>query len=428
MKCRLLVALVILAAPARAQTAPGDAPALGGRGALAVGVADEAIDLGPRPDAARPDGKGGFATAPRRLAVTVWYPAQRTAVSGTVYRYPTTPVESVPAGRVPAMVAVPGQATRDAAAAAGRWPLVVLSHGFGNRALMFSDLAEHLASKGYVVAAIDHGDLADLAVSRPLAFLNNVIHRAADQRLVIAELARRAGTGAGVWGHADGARIALVGYSMGGFGALATAGAAYDAASPLFAQTPPGTAALLAQTPPPPPALKALIAFAPWGGAPPPRAFTAAGLARMAVPSLFIAGDADDVSDYAGGIRWLFEQAGAPRALLTYQNARHNVATNATPAMLADRFEYVERQDEPVWRKDRMLAINVHFITAFLDWRLKGDTGAARWLAVPSMRAADGQWPLAPGETAADRTDGPPQHWPGFQRRWALGLMLETRP
>lgn len=426
----LFIALIIGAAPTAAEP-PGDAPALGGRGTHAVGVAEEIIDLGPRPDATRPDGKGGFAMAPRKLAVAIWYPAQAPAVgvaAGTTYRYPTTPVETVPAGAVPDEALVPGMATRDAPPAAGQWPLVLLSHGFANRALMFSELAEHLASKGYVVVAIDHGDLADLAVSRPLAFLNNIIHRAADQRLVLADVTRRAAQGAGIWGHVDASRVALAGYSMGGFGALATAGARYDAASPLFAQGPPGTAALLAQTPPPPPALKALVAFAPWGGAAPLRAFTAAGLSRIAVPSLFIAGDADDVADYAGGIRFLFEQAGGPRALLTYQNARHNVATNAAPANLASRFEYRERQDEPVWRKDRMLAINVHFITAFLDWRLKGDAAAARWLAVPTARAADGQWPLAPGENAGDRTDGPPTHWPGFQRRWALGLVLETRP
>ena len=431
----LMLALALLAGPAAAQPLAeaqqplGDAPALGGRGSHVVGVVEETIDLGPRPDATRPDGKGGFALANRRLGLVIWYPAQGPAsAAGTLYRYPTTPVETVPAGAVPAEVAVPGQAVRGASAAAGRWPLVLLSHGFANRALMFSDLAEHLASKGYVVAAIDHGDLADLAVSRPLAFLNNVVHRAADQRLVMAELTRRATSGAGLWAHVDAARIALAGYSMGGFGALATAGASYDSASPLFAQGPPGAATLLAQTPPPPPALKALIAFAPWGGSQPLRAFTPAGLSRMAVPALFIAGDADDVAGYDGGIRYLFEQAGGPRTLLTYENARHNVATNATPAMLAHRFEYRERQDEPVWRKDRILAINVHFITAFLDWRLKGDAAAARWLAVPTPRAVDGQWPLAQGENAGDRTDGPAQHWPGFQRRWAMGLRLETRP
>lgn len=415
-------------APAAPIPVPADAPALGGRGLLPVGVDDIVIDGGQRPDATRPPGIDGPAMAQRRLPVTVWYPARATGQPGVVYRYPTPPVPSVPAGSVPAEVTVPGLATRAAPPASGRWPLVLLSHGFANRALMFSDLAEHLASKGYVVAAIDHGDIEDLAVSRPGAFLNTVVNRAADQQMVIADLGRRAAAGIGLWAHLDASRLAVAGYSMGGFGTLATAGAPYDVAGPLLAMAPPGTAALLAQSAPPPPGLKAYIALAPWGGALPLRAFTDAGLGRLSVPGLFIAGDADDVADYDNGVRWLFEKAGGPRMLLTYQNARHNVATNGTPAMLAHRFEYVERQDEPVWRKDRMLAINVHVITAFLDWRLKDDAAAARWLSVPTPRAADGQWPLAPGQDAADRTDGPPQHWPGFHRRWAIGLVLETLP
>ncbi|WP_188945497.1 alpha/beta hydrolase family protein [Polymorphobacter multimanifer] len=334
-------------------------------------------------------------------------------------------METVPTGSVPAEVVLAGQAARDAGPAAGRFPLLVISHGFLNRALMFSDLGERLASKGYVVAVIDHGDLADNAVSRELAFLKTVFHRAADQRLVMAEIARRAAGKDGFWSHVDAGRVALAGYSMGGFGALATAGAGYDAASPLFGQAAPGTAALLAATPPPPANLKAVIAFAPWGGGQPLRAFSAAGLGRITLPTLFIAGDEDDVADYKGGIRWLFEQSGGPRYMLTYENARHNVASNATPPELAHRFEYRERQDEPVWRKDRMLAINTHMITAFLDWHLKSDAAARRWLDVPMPRAVDGSWPATARSDAGARTDGPPSYWPGFQRRWAVGLRME---
>lgn len=422
-----VVALVCL--PCAAQAGAGDDPALGGRGAFAVGVRTEALAFDGRPDPSRPDGKGGFATATRTLPIMVWYPADKPATGAltTTYRYATTPVATVPAGAVPSEVAIAGEAGRDVPLARGRFPLLVISHGFGNRAVMFSELAERLASKGYVVASIDHGDLADMAVSRGFAFVNTVVHRAADQRLVIGELTRRAATSDAFWSHVDGGKVALAGYSMGGFGALATAGGGYDAGSPLFAQAAPGTAALIAETPPPPAGLRAVIAFAPWGGGMPARAFSAGGLARIALPSLFIAGDEDDVADYRGGIRWLFEQAGGARTMLTYENARHNVATNATPPELAHRFEYRERQDEPVWRKDRMLAINTHMITAFLDWRLKGDAAARRWLDVPAARAVDGTWPLAPGIDAGDRTDGPPSHWPGFQRRWAVGLVMESR-
>ncbi len=428
----LLIALAapIPAAPALAGAPVGDGPALGSRGAQPVGVRTVEMRFAGRADVTRPDGKGGFATADRLLPVTVWYPTAG-GDQHVTYRYATSPVPSVPAGTVPAMVEIAGAAARDAEPAAGRFPLLVISHGFLNRAVMFSDLAEIIASRGYVVAVIDHGDLDDLKVSRNFAFLNVVVHRADDQRLVIAEIGRRAAGKDRFWSHVDAAKLALAGYSMGGFGALATAGAAYDAASPAFAQMPPGAAALLGPAPVPA-NLKALIAFAPWGGGLPLRMFTAAGLKAVQVPSLFIDGNADDVADYAGGVRWLWDGIGGERYFLTYQNARHNIATNATPAMLQGRFEYRERQDEPVWRKDRILGINAHMITAFLDWRLKGMADRRAYLDVPVARAADGKWPLAPGADAGDSVavpgQPPAEYWPGFQRRWALGLVMEQRP
>jgi len=63
-----------------------------------------------------------------------------------------------------------------------------------------------------------------------------------------------------------------------------------------------------------------------------------------------------------------------------------------------------------VWRKDRIGAINQHFITAFLDLYLKGDETRRNYLHVPVEKSNDGIWP----DTV----------WKGFQRRWALGLEM----
>ena len=424
-----LLALLVSPLAATAQVTAGDAPELGRRTATPIGVRAVTLRFADRPDVLRPDGKGGFATAERVLPVTIWYPSAG-GVQRTTYDYKTTAVATVPAGQVPASVSVPGFAARDALPAAGRFPLVVISHGFNNRAVMFSDLAEIVASKGYVVASIDHGDLDEPVLPREISFLKVVANRTSDQRLVIAELTRRSATKDAFWSHVDTSRIALAGYSMGGFGALATAGAAYDPGSRLFGLAPPGVAALL--KPAPVPAnLKALIAFAPWGGGQPLRAFSSAGLAGVTVPSLFIDGDHDDVADFAGGVRWMFDSVRSDRFLLVYQNARHNVATNATPAALAGRFEYRERQDEPVWRGDRILAVNAHVLTAFLDWQLKGVAARRDYLAVPVPLAAEGSWPLANGQDVGDATAQPGRepanYWPGFQRRWALGLELHHR-
>ncbi len=54
---------------------------------------------------------------------------------------------------------VPGKALRDAPPAAGeRFPLVIVSHGYPGSRTFLTYLTENLASKGYVVAAIDHTD------------------------------------------------------------------------------------------------------------------------------------------------------------------------------------------------------------------------------------------------------------------------------
>ena len=49
---------------------------------------------------------------------------------------------------------------RDAApaAAAGGYPLVILSHGYPGNRYLLGHLGENLASKGFVVASIDHPD------------------------------------------------------------------------------------------------------------------------------------------------------------------------------------------------------------------------------------------------------------------------------
>jgi hypothetical protein len=122
---------------------------------------------------------------------------------------------------------------------------------------------------------------------------------------------------------------------------------------------------------------------------------------------MVIAGDQDDISGYAEGISRIFDQAtGSERHLLLYRNARHNVGGNPVPDEARSSFRFREMFEEPVWRGDRINAINQHFITAFLNRHLKGDATAAPYLDPP-----------AEGSAA----------WPGFQPRWALGFELHRR-
>jgi predicted dienelactone hydrolase len=49
-------------------------------------------------------------------------------------------------------------AMRQPDAAPGPYPLLIVSHGYPGNRFLLSHLAENLASKGYVVASIDHTD------------------------------------------------------------------------------------------------------------------------------------------------------------------------------------------------------------------------------------------------------------------------------
>ena len=74
-----------------------------------------------------------------------------------------------------------------------------------------------------------------------------------------------------------------------------------------------------------------------------------------------------------------------------------------------------------MWRSDRIAAINQHFITAFLDRFLKGDAVHGAFLDVPTVDGDTATWPDASRGFAGAAQ---PAYWPGFQRRWLLGLEL----
>jgi predicted dienelactone hydrolase len=432
---RWMIGMLALIAPgAVVAQIPADAPELAARGSAPVGTQSLVLTDPDRFDVMKPDGAGRFKHGARTLTIEIWYPAVAAAKSAQHITY-TMPAPFL-GGRKSdpnLRLSFSGNAARGAAPAAGRFPLVVLSHGYNNRAVGFSDLAENLASKGYVVVAIEHGDVDPAKAGSPRAsFLQVLVDRSADQRFVIAEVARRAASArSGVFAHVDAANMALAGYSMGGYGAIASAGAGYDAKSPLIAMIPPALlAGSMEADDKPVPGLKALILFGPWGGAPATRMWTPAAMAKITAPTLLIDGNRDDIVDYKGGVQWLRDAMEASdRYLLTYREARHNIAMNAAPASVANDYLYIDKFDEPVWRKDRILAINAHMITAFLDLHLKGIGARASYLTVPTPIADDGAWPLkdgaASGASVAQPTGPTASYWRGFQRRWALGLELD---
>jgi hypothetical protein len=117
------------------------------------------------------------------------------------------------------------------------------------------------------------------------------------------------------------------------------------------------------------------------------------------------------------------------RCILVYENARHNTGGNPPPSDLALNFALTQAFDEPAWRKKRITSINQHFITAFLDLYLKGDSSKATFLHVAPEKSNDGKWPAAPtqrddGEYSSGKDTAGNLFWKGFQRREALALEM----
>lgn len=404
-----------------------EAPELGRTGDWAIGTCLLDLCLPDQPALTLAGvASGSAALRTRRIKLRIWYPAQPAgAEPAALYDHrlnlPGYPVLHVSTQGIARLDAPP---VKDQS-----FPVVVLSHGFGGWSTQFSRLAEHIATRGYVAVSIDHFDQPVTNLPEfMLSFGNVLINRALDQRGVIVALTELAASGdARLPACADMTTIGLMGYSMGGYGALHTAGAHYSYANDPADKLPAQACALLdaAQSPT---SIKALALFAPWGGQAQSRAWTVAGLSSVTVPTMIFSGSADDVVDHHGGVCWLFDNlVSADRHLLTYREARHNIVGD--PFVLGPEVPFVAREflSEPVWRSSRLNAISQHFLTAFLDLHLKRDASKTAYLGVPCEDANAGSWPVIPGDFNMGTLAGPeqPDYWRGFPRRWAAGIALQ---
>jgi predicted dienelactone hydrolase len=204
-------------------------------------------------DEARPERYGPAPGAPREIVLQLWYPADPDAAAGAP-RAVLMPEARAFADLGAAELGLPtfalghlsqvrGHAAADVAALGGApLPLVVLSHGWTGFRVIQADLAEQLASAGYVVAAPDHtfGALVttfpdgravrfdpealpewetvpdDVYVERSRALVATF---AADIALVVRAL-EQAPPGP-LDGRIDTTRLALIGHSTGGGAAIA---------------------------------------------------------------------------------------------------------------------------------------------------------------------------------------------------------------
>jgi len=391
-----------------------DAPELVGRGDYSVGV--QTIDLIHEDQIDILNyGKGPDSLYDRPLKVEVWYPADISDQSDELIIYEEVMGNANSPDRPLIPFTFLGRANREAdpALTGGPYPLVIVSHGYTGSRLLFTYLTENLASKGYVVVSIDH---TESTFRDAAGFNSTLLNRSLDVLFVLNEIAQLSESNDSfLFGLVNTDLTALIGYSMGGYGVVNVAGAGYSPqATRFFSSMSGGCTALNKRAVGNPefeasidPRIKAIIAFAPWGMQ---RAvWNPDGLAGIKVPSLFIAGSEDDISGYEKGTKALFEGAvNSDRYLLTYVNARHNVAPNPPPPESLQPGLHIDeylRYADSVWDERRINNINQHFVTAFLGIHLKKMDSYMPYLDVV--------------ENSND------ENWYGFKPRTSVGLQLQ---
>jgi predicted dienelactone hydrolase len=375
----------LLVEPARviAQTpAAFEPPALTARGSYRVGVQTISVT-----DTAHN----------RTLKLEVWYPAILNAdQEKTEYRSQMGRTNYVEQGR----------AGRDAPILENLkpFPLLIFSHGQPDNRMQTTYLLEHLASQGFVIAAIDHTGSTNSDVT-PLAYPDSLVYRPQDILFVMDEMPKR-------FTNSDADNIGLIGYSYGGYSSLNVAGVgldsnhtrAYCAGLPAAffpcAMLPflPGLEAQRgANVIQADPRVKAVFVMAPYGGL----WMSERQLEAMRVPVFIGAGSEDDVAVPERDAFMMYARSGSrPKYLLTLEGANHHPWVVCPPEVIGQPDEVGCR--ERVWNRARAHALTQHFATAFFKRFLKSQTEFESYLT-PDL-------PGVPDKTGFKFETQPPQN------------------
>ena len=410
----------------RIDTQRPDAPELAAYGKYAIGVKTldvvnlQQIDI-VKIDATKPK----LAKQPRydrSLTLEVWYPAikdSRGKTSLDVY---------LRDGKT--QVSILGKAVRNAKPLINsqKYPLVLISHGHPGNRYLLSHLAENIASKGYVVVSIDH---TDSTYRTRAAFGSTLVNRPLDQLFTLNQIELMSNDKSSFLYHlVNTQNTALIGYSMGGYGAVIAAGGSVTQQAVDYPWGAPHNTLAIHQNLnktniSPDLRLKAVIAFAPWGMN--HDVWDQTTLKEVRVPMLLVAGSVDDVSGYETGVRAIWKGiSNVDRALLTFDNANHSAGAPMPAPEESYTFDDTlgfnisEHYTDAVWDSVRMNNISQHFVTLWLEKYLKNNADTDNYLNLV-INSNDGIWSKDDkGQSQADHT-----HWAGFKNRTAKGLKFE---
>jgi len=255
------------------------------------------------------------------LPCEIWYPAS-THYAGQDLSPTTQDVFTIDSTRRSQ------QAIRDAAAHPGTYPLIIFSHASRHHRRGATFLCTHLSSHGYVVAALDHFEVAarlgpregETQAQRTARLQAMIANRVPDVRFLLDHLLSRT-----AW-HSDAvldfARVGIVGHSFGGWTALAAPDVERRIQA-IVALAPAGSSRRK------PGILPVTLDFA-WG---------------RDVPTLYLVAE-NDVSLPLAGMYELFERTPARKRLLILRRADHmhfmdyveesHETVRTTPPLIAD--------------------------------------------------------------------------------------------
>jgi predicted dienelactone hydrolase len=341
------------------------------------------------------------------LDITMWYPVLQDGTHAQEVTYPYEIKLRPPLGRVALATSV-GQASRGVSydLSAGPYPLVILSPGFGLSGTAYAWHAEHLASYGFVVMALEHRESLD-----PQNDLwRSTITRPQEVLAVLDYVGHQVGAGGPYERLIDPDAVAVTGHSYGGYTALAAAGAridsqgftdhceraraANDPAVWLCDMLLPHLAdmAVLAGLDDVPeglwpawsdPRVDAVVPMA--GDA---FQFGQVGLAEITVPVLAMGGTADTEAPYLWGTHPTYDYVSSPiKVRIGFEEGEHMLFTaccESTPLLLT--LISGEFCDDTVWDRQRAHNLANHFTTAFLLAELKQDSRAERALVPDAVR------------------------------------------